>query len=410
MSSILDSAGNLKPVYEAKPDMRFATTFISNKYRDYAVKGESLQDKITGELFTKRREDGRVVSFFHNKKYLQDTMLELRISLINNPSFTYPDKEDYDAHYISIDYDAMSLFNDTEVNVKGQVINIDNSSEHSRHHVEFLLSKKTNGFYVTCQTRDCDKALIEWLGTQYNILLANYQGENPELQSEHMRFEYGSRWSTNDSIINYTIELLVDGEVMTFNFDEYVRFNETSCVQFPTNFDMELVEDSEYVRIYINSIDMHKANFVLSHLGSFPAVVPEGIEKFIAVDNQIQLRMINVSRFMDSVKDIELLGNEFICTLIDMPYVYSYMMRMSKLADNSSIFFSPTRPGDEIWESNTIWAEHVREVYKGGVETNMNSEVDLKALENYLATNDDTDYVRISDDPVETEEIYGEEV
>jgi len=66
MSEII-SSNDLKPIYQAKPDMRFATTFISNKYRDFAVKGEVLMDKATGEIFTKRPEDGRVVSFFQNK-------------------------------------------------------------------------------------------------------------------------------------------------------------------------------------------------------------------------------------------------------------------------------------------------------------------------------------------------------
>ena len=50
-------SGDLKPTMVAKPDMRFATTFISNKYRQYAVNGESLMDKATGEIFTKRLED-----------------------------------------------------------------------------------------------------------------------------------------------------------------------------------------------------------------------------------------------------------------------------------------------------------------------------------------------------------------
>ena len=70
MAEITTTADSYKPTNVEQPDMRFATTFLSNKYRDYAVKGESLMDKATGEIFTKRPLDGRVVSFFQNKKYI----------------------------------------------------------------------------------------------------------------------------------------------------------------------------------------------------------------------------------------------------------------------------------------------------------------------------------------------------
>ena len=66
------SSSDLHPTYVAQPDMRFASGFLSHEYRDYAVKGESMVDKSSGELFIKRPTDGRVVSFFQNKKYLDE--------------------------------------------------------------------------------------------------------------------------------------------------------------------------------------------------------------------------------------------------------------------------------------------------------------------------------------------------
>ena len=400
MGSISDTSSSLKPIYEAKPDMRYATTFLSNKFRDYAVKGESLQDKITGEIFTKRKEDGRVVSFFHNKKYLQDTMFELRILLVNNPSFRRPASDDVNAQYLAIDYDAMSLFDDKEVDIKGRTVEINNTSDKSVHHIEFKLSKNTNGFFVTAQTRDDDKTIIEWLSTHYNALLANYNGDSPDLIAEHNRFVNNERWITNNSIINYTIEITTGINITTYTFEDFIRMNETSCVLFPSNFDFSLFDDADEVKIYINSIDMHKANFVLNNLGIFPASVTSGISKFIAVDNKIQLRYIGVARFIDNVSDIELLGNEFICTMLDMTYIANYLSRVAKLVNESTLIFSPTRPADDIWPINTLWAEQVRDVFKGGYEVDMNSEINLKLLEAFLADNDDTDYVSLTEDDI----------
>ena len=91
------NTSDLHPTYVAQPDMRFASGFLSNEYRDYAVKGESMVDKSSGELFIKRPTDGRVVSFFQNKKYLDELMFELRVLLNCNASFTFPDEDDENA-------------------------------------------------------------------------------------------------------------------------------------------------------------------------------------------------------------------------------------------------------------------------------------------------------------------------
>ena len=60
-----------RPTFITKPNSRFATTMLSTEYRDYAVRGEEIVDKATGELFIKRPVDGKIISFHqnHNKPY-----------------------------------------------------------------------------------------------------------------------------------------------------------------------------------------------------------------------------------------------------------------------------------------------------------------------------------------------------
>ena len=106
MPTLINSAD--KPTFLMQPDMRFATTFLSINNRDYSVNGESMMDKATGEIFA-RRPDGRVVSFFQNKKYNYDICLELRILLSNNQEFYYS-RSNSDGYYVTEDYDSMSLF------------------------------------------------------------------------------------------------------------------------------------------------------------------------------------------------------------------------------------------------------------------------------------------------------------
>ena len=101
MPTIVVSSTN-RPTHYTTPDMRFGTTFLSTEYRDYAVEGEVLIDKISGEIFMKRPSDGRIISFHQNKKYMHDLVLELRVLLTNNESFLYP-VNNKSAYYVNTD-------------------------------------------------------------------------------------------------------------------------------------------------------------------------------------------------------------------------------------------------------------------------------------------------------------------
>ena len=61
------------------------------------------------------------------------------------------------------------------------------------------------------------------------------------------------------------------------------------------------------------------------------------------------------------------------------------MMKMVKLRSNSSFIHSVARPSDEEWTTNTVWAEHVSDIYKDGEVVYRNSETDIRRMEAYLA-------------------------
>lgn len=410
MSATLDTKTSLRPVFEGKPDMRFATTFLSNKYRDYAVKGETIQDKVTGEIFTKRKEDGRVVSFFQNKKYLHDMMLELRVLLNNNDTFRYPDETEMDAFYVSTDYDMMTIFNEKDVDIT--LTDIDLSSIEtptSRQQIAFKISKKSNGFFCRITSRDSDKAIIEWVTNQYNSIIKNYTGTIDAFKTESRKFTT-EKWEDSNATLNYTINLTTEGNTQSFTFDTYIRVNEESCVTFPATFGPTLLEGAESVEIVINSVKFEKLRFMLDNKALLPSEFITGYDSFIYPDKAIYIRYTNICSFVDKSTDIELLGNEFIIALVDIPYLYRYMMKMSMLAEDSTIILSPTKPGNDLWKSNGIWAERVRDVFEGGVTVKLDSVTNLKQLEEFIAEGNDTDYVILTTDANDTENIYGEEV
>lgn len=410
MSTISDTRSSLKPIYEAKPDMRFATTFISNKYRDYAVRGEVIMDKVTGEIFNRRNEDGRVVSFFQNKKYLHDLMLELRVLLNNNANYTYPDEDDVDAYYLSTDYDVMSLNEERDIDISNKDIVINNESTSSVKHINFKISKKTNGFFVRLTTRDSDRAIVEWVTNQYNSLLKNYSGTVASFITESQKFTTIEKWEDSNAVVDYTLTITTNGTPVKYNFTDYVRVNEESCITFPASIGKDTLLSADSIDIQINQITFAKLRFMLKYRAALPTEFTDGYNKFIYPDKAIYIRYINICTFVDQSTDINLLGNEFIVALVDVPYCYRYMMKMNNLLDDSSFITSPNRPHSDIWKANGIWAEQVRDVFKGGYEVNLECEVDLKQLEDFLAENDDTDYVQLTTDVADTENMYGKQV
>lgn len=394
MSDIIaTSRSELKPIFQAKPDMRFATTFISNKYRDYAVKGETIMDKATGEIFTKRPEDGRVVSFFQNKKYMTQLMLDLRILLNNNSSFTYPTADDINACYLSTDYDMMSLYKEQDISIidTDQVVPY---TEEDKTKLQFNLSRKTNGFFCRVTSRDSDKALIEWLTAQYNYICENYDGTDQEFLDEKDKFNLIEKWHDSNAAIDYEVHIRNNNETKVYKVTDYVRINEETCVLLP-KFINDLVNDSTPLfKVCIKAIRYEKIHFMFNHKDVLGPSFTDGVAKFMYPDNSIFIRYCNICSFVDKSEEIELLGNEFIIAMMDVPYVRRYLMKLNANTD-TNIILSPDRPTDDVWSTNGIWAEQIRDVFKGGYTINLDCEADLKKLEMYLAENDDTDYLEM---------------
>lgn len=371
----------------AKPDLRFATTFLSNKYRAYSVAGESMQDKVTGEIFTKRPEDGRVVSFFQNKKYMHDLMLELKILINSDPAFTYPEESKEDAFYLSTDYDIMQIFDETEHNIVNDDTIIPNDDEVDYHNLVFALSTYCNGFFVRPTSRDSDKVIINWLTNKYDNIIKNYSGNDPVYLAEKAKFDEIEDWDSSNAVINYTVITTntETGQVSYITSENCIHINEEHCVFFPINtLEAYDVVGPYKVQVRINSLKYDKFHFIIDHLEELGLL--EEYNKFIYPDKKILMQYLNIESFVDNSEDIIFNENEFLVAMVDVPFTYRYMRKISKINEYStSIIISTERPSDVVWVEGTIWAEDVRNVFGGGRVIDSHSETSIKDLERYLS-------------------------
>lgn len=397
---------DLKPTIQAKPNMRFGTTFLSTKYRQYAVNGESIMDKATGEIFTRRTEDGRVVSFFQNKKYMHDLMLELRVLLNNNPAFLFP-RESETAYYISRDYDLVYINDEKLNNLMENNVVIPNTDE-SYHQMNFRISKNSNGFFIRLMSRDTDKATINFLSSQYNQLLSSYTGTDSTILAEKGKLSTIDKWKDSDVTISYTLTISKGGKNTTYSLQDYIRVNEETCLLLPqASLEKDFPDGYDYAEVEINSFVFTKLHFMVQYGPTLDPNFNNELAKFQYLDKNIFINYCNICCFVDTSTDINLLGNEFIISFVDVPYVLRYMAKMAKLTEASDFITSPQRPDPGVWAVNALWAEQVRDVYGSGQTIERACEVDIDRLEHYLAKDTGTHSdVIITPDTFRTDDIW----
>ena len=403
-----------RPTYVSKPDIRFATTFLSHEYRDYSVEGEALMDKMTGELFIKRPEDGRVLSFEQNKKYAYDQVLELRILLTNNEEFTYPTMGT-NAFYVSTNYDLVTINNEVpnDILVNNTIIPVKTSSVDLRNTLSFNLSSFCNGFFIRPTTRDSDKTIVRILSTLYDEYICNYEGDDPSIKAEQRKFQTIEKWADSDIILSYKLDITVDGVSSSFNVTDYIRFNEECCVLFPQEILSRFPYGYDSVKVTITKLDYYKMHFVQTLSSDITGLedmtVLESVSDYLCPDGRVYCNWLNIVSFVDTYKDLQLLGNEVTVGFLDIPYVRRYMTKMAKLKRASEFIQSSARPNPEDWGANAVWAEMTKTIGLKGQETDHNSETDIKELEMIISKNN-FQYVDINTDETVRKDIWLDEL
>ena len=389
-------ATDFRPNYVAQPDGRFATAFLSNDLRDFAVDGEALMDKSSGELFLRRPADGRVVSFFQNKKYMDELMFEMRVLINNNPDFTYPSEDKIEAIMTSTNYDMLTI-NDNKVEnilLSNTTIKGDAGGQ-PYHYIKFRLSGDSNGFFIRLSSRDCDKPLINYLTQIYNVIVPNYVGDHEDFLNEQSKFYSYQDWFNSNAVIDYELTAVrEDGTSEVVNYSAFVNINENSCVILPEEFRNTLTSEYLWYEISIKDIRYDKVHFIYQHQGYFKDEVGAEISRFIYPDNRVCINYINVVNFVRKSTDIVLNDNEFVVAIIDVPQCHRIMQKMSKLLLPPTNILSEKRPSDGTWVTNATWSERIRDVHEDGVITVNNTPNNFNDLEMFLASNasmDDTE-------------------
>ena len=380
---------DIEDLYIAKPDLRYGVTFLSNKFRDHAVNGETLQDKHTGEIFTKRPSDGRVISFHQHNRSLNDIILDLRILMNTYDEYTYPDADSHEDGFLFVtDYDLMQINKNKIVNALDGSFDIPNNPLNLPSQLIFRLSKDTNAFFLELDTRFRDKPIINFASSYYNRLIQTYTGEDEDYIIEQEKFDTEDRWEDSDATVYYTTTLYDVSSVPVVTIDQHanIRMNERSCVFLPVPLLENIQENNEFsIEVKITGFTFNKVSFLYDHMDDFPTTFKDKWNEIIEEDRLIYVNYASVMGFVDNEKDINLVGNDILVTMMDIPYVFRTMDKLWQLKDPAYMIMSAKRPKPDKWKTHSIWGEMIRHVYRDGAVINRNCEVDLDLMNRYFA-------------------------
>ena len=400
----LPGGGDSKPIFEEKPDVRFATTFLSNRYRDYAVEGESLMDKVTGELFIKREKDGVVVSHSRDKITTSDIVHNLWFLMKNNPEFKIIRKPELkNPKFTVCDIDMFGYVNG-ECDVSKKDFKIDFNTN------KILLEDiASTGVFISVNTRTSDKIVTEIINDTYGEALKSTTMVNTEITQEKERFMKNFH---KDLRVLYQVKYKNRSDTIyqVSDMETYIKSNELSLLPIkPEHYtydDIEIqIKNIDFV-LYQKFALFKKAYETSSHVSSEEKVKiqPMSTTEFIAYVFNEKISEIVFSDAKVVVNDIVVYSevsfeqmttnntsdNKFVrmIYLEDNDIINSYLNKISTSYQNQVVIYSGTRPDTSIWTKGSIWVEPVETTILKTLKVNQNPHVtDKNTLEKMLSGN-----------------------
>jgi hypothetical protein len=380
------------------PDVRYASAYLDTKYKKYAEKGELVQDKLTGEIYLKRKADSKIVSFDQNNKYNHDIMIELRIMMQNYIDYEYPTHGN--AFFTSVDYKVEDILNNSTrpTNLlETQSISFPgaNSVVGDNSRIRFDLSLDTNAFLIRLIPRGTDKHVIEYLSNIYNKA---YRGTSID-PVEAARFE-DSSWISNNAHILYTVKVTGileedpshDETTENMSGSAIVDTDRESIVFLPTGYDSGFSEIHR-VEVFITNIKFTKVQKALEYINRYH-VDTTVLDNLTPPDDRVLLDKVNIMSFVDSAAQIPIekniedngvvtLSSCALISAIDINSVLESIGRIDKLTSGVSMILSVDDPG-YIWTNNNTWAEIIRSATSSGVTVETNHPTDINDLERWM--------------------------
>lgn len=356
---------NTQSISSIQPNLRFGTSFLDTKYRDRAVRGESLMDKRTGEVVLRRKEDGSFLYFNREVPKIDDFIMQVASLIKSNIEFTYPssnNREDISNIQFMTTLTDLQDFVKSPINGGGWYdgTSYANNADETK---SMTMTKEMNGFFLKVMSRPRDSAIIEFLGSIYN----NINNENK---------------IDGDVEVNYTVTAYDSNknERGSTTKTVYIPLNKMVLVPFFGSFKMS---DVSFLKLRINSLSLPKIKDALEHAtNNYNNILSSFLD---TTDASISLTHMYTSAFVELNFDTVIADsiNSRVISSISLSSFENAIDQISNISSAGGIHVSPDIPDDLTLSRIEVWAERFREVKNKGetVLVSDNPTTNLEELE-----------------------------
>jgi len=259
------------------------------------------------------------------------------------------------------------------------------------------VASSTNGFFIKPITRLGDRNICGYLNGQFsknevNRFAAVSQTfedwlENSKLyESAYLYTEWRNleKWESCNALIDCTItsEGRADsGKHVknTISITTPIKLNEYSFVRFPDDYkaDMDQVYSTNVVITKIYSPKLQYEAY-LNKKGESSAMM----SKLLEVDNIVVLKSVDVFYFINDSIQLPTNPNTIIDQCIDTEFLDDAIVSLSVTYGSKSVQSQVEEP--EVWMTDTVWAEEIRDITNGNKVTETNSIHKFKDIERTL--------------------------
>lgn len=410
-----------KSTYDS--DVRFGSSFLDITKHEKSVLGEIMTDKLTGEVYIKRPQDGKLISFRQKSHTVYEAVQEFNIQYQSSIGFAYP--EDPGSYLLGTKFivdEYLERDEKKDILLDNHTFNTGSNGDKA---FKFEVSNKTNGFFIKPITRLGDRNVCGYLAGQFSeheyINFSTVVRSFPDwldlstlYDTAYLYTEWKAleTWSSGNALVDCTVH--VTGADKMGNVLENVKdltvpinINEYSCIRFPEDYKEEMTEVYS-IFVTINKVYAPKLQYerYLANDSNATSGISSVVDRMLEIDDRVVLNNIELFYFISGGAQLPTDENTVINQCFDVEFLDKAMVYLSTASGARAIQSQPLKP--EVYPIDSMWAEELTYI-EGNVITKTDAETNIHLLEKSLYTESD-DFVEYTEEPNNAENILIKEI
>lgn len=381
-------------------DVRYGSTFLNAEFVKKAAPGEIIKDPMTGELFTKRAIDGKIISFAQKSRTIYDFLHEFNLQYQSALRYRYPDHAG--AYLIGTWFDVNTMITKqlgTVVNIYDSVLKFPVMDTNPGNVFSFSVSPETNGVFIKPSLRDGDKNAIAYLSGKFTLdEITGFGGLSKTFREwllMHLEYKSSAVYDSWRILDGWDASnVLIDATIVSSGLDEFnipvsketsktyaLRLGEAGYMEFPSDYTDGVVQLNA-VTVRIDRIHMPKIQYeydLMTVNANTSSVVLSPLAELIEADLIACMKIVECYYFITATTQLPFGDNRTIHQLIDSIFFKEGIDKILAASGTRSVQSSPSKP--DTWGIDSMWMEETRHVYPGNIAEPTGSENDFKTLE-----------------------------